>query len=165
MIKKISLALSLFTLISGASFGQEEEKRLKPSEGDWGFTFNLSGIVTDLKLNGNQDAIGNEILFDKHYLKDDLALRLGLGYNSNRQKTFRKDSLPGVSEVEFDSTYSHGALALSLGIEKHLDHLRRLDPYFGGELGLQFIGKEKITWNELIKESAGETTVEGERKI
>ena len=184
MIKKTTIALSLILAISYNSISQEtdstvvdkktdkaieskstDKKRLKPVEGDFGLTFNLSGIITDLQLNGNKDMIGNEILFFKYYLKDDLALRLGLGYNSNRQKVFRKDSLAGIAEVEFDSVYSHGAVAVSFGIEKHIDHLKRLDPYFGAELGLQFISKEKTSWNEIRTESAGITTIEGERVI
>ena len=167
MIKKIALALSFIALIISVSQAHEEEKkRLKPSEGDWGFTFNLSGIITDLKLNGNKDMIGNEILFFKHYLKDDLAIRLGLGINTTSVKTVRKDSVRQIPAfVEFDSTYSRNDWALSFGIEKHLDHLRRLDPYFGGELSLQFIGKEKSSWNTEQTESSGTTTIEGERKM
>ena len=42
--------------------------------------------------------------------------------------------------------------------------MRRLDPYFGGEFVLSFIGKETVSWNQVTTETSGTTTIEGERK-
>lgn len=144
----------------------EPEKRLKPSEGDWGFTFNLTGLITNLELRSNEDLIGNQILFFRHYLKDDLAIRAGFGLTTNRQKSMRKDSLRQIPAfVEFDSLFSRSDVAISFGVEKHLDHLRRLDPYFGGELLFQIIGKENVSYNRNETTTAGTTSLEGERKV
>jgi len=142
-------------------------KRLKPMEKDWGFSFNLTGLISDLKLEGNEDMIGNDILFFRHYLKDNLALRLGLGVRSVSNSTIRKDSLNSAF-ISFDSTYSRFDFSISGGIEKHVGDFRRLDPYFGAQLMLEFRGKEKYEWDEIRNESptvstsiTNEKTVEG----
>jgi len=160
--------LTLITVIFSLSanlFSQEEEKRLKPVEKEWGFGFNITGLITDLKLEGNKDITGQPILFFRRYLKDDLVLRLGFGLNTTKNTTTQKDSLRQISAfVEYDSVYSRNDVSISFGIEKHLDKMRRLDPYFGGDLLFAFIGKENISWNQVTTETSGATVVEGERK-
>ena len=164
-MRKITSLLLVSVLLSLTALAQDEEKRLKPVDGNWGFTFNISGLINDLKLEGTRDMTGQPILFAKKYLKDDLALRLGFGLNTAKETTVKKDSLRQISAfVEYDSVYKRNDFSFSLGIEKHLDHMHRLDPYFGGELMFQFIGKETISWNEVKNESSGRTVTEGERK-
>lgn len=144
---------------------QTEEKRLKPVAKNWGMTFNITGLIDDFRLEGNKDMNGQPILFFKRYLKDDLALRLGFGLNTIKNTSTKKDSVRLLSAfVEFDSIYARNDVSFSFGVEKHLDHMRRLDPYFGGELLIDFIGKETISWTQVTNETAGKTTLEGERK-
>lgn len=146
-------------------FAQEEEPRLKPVEKNWGLTFSLTGFINDIQLEGNRDQTGQPILFVRRYLKDDLALRAGFGLNTVKNTTTKKDSLRQLGAfVEFDSVFSRNDLSFSVGIEKHLGTMRRLDPYIGGEFMLQIIGKETMTWDQTIRDASGKTTVEGERK-
>ena len=158
------MAIILFSITTLKA--QEEDLRLKPIKGDWGFSFNLSGLITDLQLNANKDMLGNSTLFVRHYLLDDLALRAGFGINSIRTKSIRKDSVPQIPAfVEFDSLFSRFDLALSFGVEKHIESMRRLDPYVGAEVMLQFIGKENSSWNYNVTSASGTTSIEGERKV
>lgn len=164
-MKKYLALIIVVLCLSSNLFSQEEEPRLKPVEKEWGFGFNLTGLISDLKLEGNTDMTGQPILFFRRYLKDDLALRLGFGLNTTKNSTLQKDSLRQISAfVEFDSVYSSSDISISMGIEKHIDKMRRLDPYFGGEFVLSFIGKETASWNQVTIETSGTTTIEGERK-
>ncbi len=168
-MKKLLVLSLLFISFSFASFAQEEgekdESRLQPVAKDWGMSFNISGLISDFALNGTEDQTGRPILFAKHYLKDDLALRLGFGLNTVRNTSTNKDSLrQSGAFVEYDSIFSRNDFSLSFGIEKHLNHMRRIDPFFGGELAMTFIGKENISWNQTITDPSGTTTIEGERK-
>ena len=142
-----------------------EETRLKPVAKEWALTFGLTGLINNLQLEGSGSITGHPIIFVKRYIKDDLALRLGFGLNTVRNTTIIKDSLPQLSAFsEFDSVYKRNDISFTGGIEKHLGRHRRIDPYFGGELMLQFLGKQTSSWNQVITETAGKTTVEGEYK-
>ena len=158
------IVISLFT--TSAVLAQDEDLRLKPSADDWGFSFNLNGLITDLTLQSKTDMLGKPTIFVRHYVKDDIALRFGIGINSVRQKTIRKDSVPQIPAfVEFDSLFSRFDVALTFGVEKHLNTMRRLDPYVGAEAQLQLIGKQTSSWNYDVTSSSGTTNIEGERKI
>ena len=120
-----------------------EETRLKPVAKEWALTFGLTGLINNLQLEGSGSITGHPIIFVKRYIKDDLALRLGFGLNTVRNTTIIKDSLPQLSAFsEFDSVYKRNDISFTGGIEKHLGRHRRIDPYFGGELMLQFLGKQ-----------------------
>lgn len=165
MTRYLSMILILAAFSLNA-FGQEEESRLKPVAKNWGFTFSLTGLIDNLKLEGAKDQTGQPILFFRRYLKDDLALRAGFGLNTYRNTSVRKDSIRQIPAfVEYDSVYSRNDVSFVAGIEKHIGTMRRLDPYFGGEFMLTLIGKETISWNETRTETSGKTTIEGERKI
>lgn len=162
---KKAIAICLVICSSTLLSAQEEEIRLKPVEKNWGFTFNLSGFINDIKLEGNRDQTGQPILFVRRYLRDDLALRAGFGLNTLKNTTVHKDSLRQIASfVEFDSVFTRNDVSFSAGIEKHIGTMRRLDPYFGGEILFQFLGKETTTWERTTTETAGKSTVEGEKK-
>ena len=131
---------------------ENAKPRLKPMKSDWGFGFNVTGLIDNIKLENNEDVIGNSLLFFRHYLKDDLVLRLGVGAKRESNNTVRKDSLNGAF-VQFDSSYTRFDFSLSGGIEKHFGNMRRLDPYIGGQFMIVFQGKENYDWNEVRNES------------
>lgn len=167
------LSLSFFLIYASAQETEQVKSedtdrstsdRLKAEDGNWGFTFNLSGLINNLTLESNTDMLGHEIIFVRKYLRDDIALRVGFGLNSMRETTNLKDSL-NLADIEFDSVFSRTDVLVSAGVEKHLANLRRLDPYIGAEFILQFIGKEKYTWNETRTEPIGTTEIEGEYKL
>jgi hypothetical protein len=122
---------------------------LKPVKGDWGFSLNITGIINNITVENNKDSLGQYNLFARHYIKNDIALRLGFGVNYLNQNTFNEDSVTIVStgsralEVK-DSSISRFDFKVSLGIEKHLGTTKRLDPYVGGELAIIRIGATNI---------------------
>ena len=139
----VVFVLSLFSITSYA-----QQDTLKGQEGDWGFSIAISGIINDIKIENGKDPVGNYIIFARKYLKDDVALRLGLSINSNRVKQNLEDSITigsGNKALQaIDSSYTRFDFSIIAGYEKHVKGTRRLDPYFGGELMIGRMGNTKI---------------------
>jgi hypothetical protein len=144
-ITLIFVLLSIFTI-------HAQSDTLKPVKGDWGFSLNVTGIINNIAIENNKDSLGQYNLFARHYLKNDLALRIGFGVNYLNQKTFNEDSVTIAStgsrafQVK-DSSVSRFDFNVSVGIEKHLGTTKRLDPYVGGELSIISIGATKTNAN------------------
>tara|TARA_B100000809_G_scaffold263962_1_gene318517 strand:+ start:1532 stop:2287 length:756 start_codon:yes stop_codon:yes gene_type:complete len=149
-MKKIAIA---FTLVLASTFlvNAQTDDRLKPVKGDWGFSLNISGIINNIVIENNKDSLGQFNLFGRHYLKDDLALRLGFGVNYLNNNNFNEDSVTLASGNRalqaVDSTTSRFDFKVSVGIEKHLGTTRRLDPYVGADLSIIRIGATKVNSN------------------
>jgi len=145
-MKKIALALTI-VLASTFFVNAQTEDRLKPVEGDWGFSLNISGIIENIVIENNKDSLGQYNLFGRHYLKDDLALRLGFGVAYLNNNNFTEDSVSIASGNRalqtIDSTTSRFDFKVAIGIEKHLGTTRRLDPYVGADLSIIRIGATK----------------------
>lgn len=147
-MKNIAIAISLI-LATAFTVSAQEEDRLKPVEGDWGFSLNISGIINNIVIENNKDSLNQYNLFGRHYLKDNLALRLGFGAAYLSNNAFNEDSVTiasGNRALEtVDSTTSRFDFKVSVGIEKHLGTTRRLDPYVGADLSIIRLGATKIT--------------------
>ena len=147
-MKKIALAFSLI-LATAFAVNAQEEDRLKPVEGNWGLSLNISGIINNIAVENNKDSLGQYNLVGRHYLKDNLVLRLGFGaaYLNNNQ--FNEDSVTIASGNRalqtVDSTTSRFDFKVSVGFEKHLGTTRRLDPYVGADLSIIRIGATNST--------------------
>ena len=145
-MKKIAIAFSLI-LTTAFTVNAQEEDRLKPVDGDWGFSLNISGIINNIVVENNKDSMNHYNLFARHYLKDDLALRLGFGTTYLNNNTFNEDSVTIASGNRalqtVDSTTSRFDFKVSVGIEKHLGTTRRLDPYVGADLSIIRLGATK----------------------
>jgi hypothetical protein len=145
-MKKIAIAFSLI-LATAFTVNAQEEDRLKPVEGNWGFSLNISGIINNIAIENNKDSLGQYNLMGRHYLKDNLALRLGFGAAYLNNNTFNEDSVTIASGnralQSVDSTTSRFDFKMSVGIEKHLGTTRRLDPYVGADLSIIRIGATK----------------------
>ncbi|MGB0886819.1 MAG: outer membrane beta-barrel protein [Vicingaceae bacterium] len=157
-MKKTVLTLAALLAIVLTSNAQDE--RLKPQDGDWGFSLNISGIINNIVLENNKDSLGQYNLFARHYLKDDVALRIGFGVNYFKQKHFAEDSVTIVSTgsralQEKDSTISRFDFKISVGIEKHLGNTRRLDPYVGADLSITRLGATKVDGKTDITDATG----------
>jgi len=146
-MKKIVIA---FTLILASTFivnAQSEDDRLKPVEGNWGFSLNITGIINNIAIENNKDSLGQYNIIARHYLKDNLALRLGFGAAYLNQNSFNEDSVTIASGNKalqtVDSTTSRFDFKVSIGIEKHLGTTKRLDPYVGADLSIIRIGVTK----------------------
>lgn len=117
----------------------------KPVKTDWGFSINLSGLVSSVALGSMADGNGNEFFIVKNMLKDDLAFRAGFGVTSWSNKWSSVDSVftAGPSKVERDSSFTRVDLFFAPGLEKHFTSASRLDPYLGAELKIGLLGKSK----------------------
>jgi hypothetical protein len=149
-MRKIALTFSLLILSVVAINAQSDT--LKPVEGDWGFSLNITGIINNIAIENNKDSLGQYNLFARHYLKNDLAIRLGFGVHYLNQNTFNEDSvtiaLTGSRAFqEKDSSVSRFDFKVAVGIEKHLGTTKRLDPYVGADLSIIRIGATKTNAN------------------
>jgi hypothetical protein len=163
--KYTSIFLSLLFISFGLS-AQEEVSEAKaerspyvPAKGDIGATILVGGLINNIQLESPKAKLGQNILFVRYYLEDDIALRLGLGVNLNSYKQEKADSA-GLTLISTDSLFNNYIINISGGIEKHLKSTNRLDPYIFGQLNLTFIGKEKTEINRKVASSAGESKVE-----
>lgn len=147
-MKKITIAFALL-LVTTLTINAQNEDRLKPVEGNWGLSLNISGIIDNIVIENNKDSLGQFNLFGRHYLKDDLVLRLGFGTAYLKNNTFNEDSITIASGnralQDVDSTTSRFDFKVSVGIEKHLGTTRRLDPYIGADLTIIRLGAAKTT--------------------
>lgn len=158
-LKKSLFVFFLLSLISIASFAQDSTKSYTSSEyfpkaGDLGVSLLFEGLIDNISLGSTANEYGQNLLFVKYYLEDDLALRLGFGLNLNNYKRQQADSI-GLALVEQDSTFSNYNINISAGIEKHLMPTKRLDPFIFTQLDLTFIGKRNGEINVNETTSAG----------
>ena len=108
------------------------------------FSLNISGIINNIAIENNKDSLGQYNLFGRHYIKDDLALRLGFGVAYLNNGTLNEDSVSLTSGNRalqtVDSTSSRFDFKVSVGVEKHLGTTKRLDPYVGADLTIIRLG-------------------------
>lgn len=156
-MKNLILLLAL-TIFSTVLLAQEIET-LKGQEGDWGLSINISGIINDIRLENDKDANGNYMVFARKYLKDDVALRIGLNVTSDRNKWTTEDSLSLASGSRalqtVDSSKTRFDFSVLVGYEKHMTGTKRLDPYFAAELMIGRIGNTKTDATTTLKDVTG----------
>ena len=156
-MKKVTALFVLAFLIFSLSIKAQEEKGrspLFPKEGDFGASILIDGLIDNVNLSSVSNNYGQNILFAKYYLKDDLVARLGLGFTVNSASRETADSV-GLSQIRTDSSASRFFINISGGIEKHLSGTKRLDPYVFSQLDLTFIGKQKLDINSSTSSKAG----------
>jgi Outer membrane protein beta-barrel domain len=161
-MKKIVIALTL--IIVSAVVVNAQNDTIKPVKGDWGISLNITGLINDIKVQNNQDANGNYMIFARYYMKDHMALRLGLGVNYTKKSWFNADSISIASGnralQEIDSTESRFDFTIAVGIEKHLGKTKRLDPYIGGDLIIGRLGNTKIDAKTDITDVTGTQNIQ-----
>ncbi|MEQ8623750.1 MAG: hypothetical protein RJQ00_08065 [Vicingaceae bacterium] len=148
------LLTSSFYSVAQDSTKAYESSKFFPKARDIGVSLVVDGLIDNISLESNSNELGQNLLFVKYYLEDDLALRLGFGVNFNRYKRQKADSV-GLALVEEDSTFSNYFINVSAGIEKHLMPTKRLDPFIFAQLDLTFIGKTNGEINRNETTSAG----------
>lgn len=149
--------LSLITIQTSAQSDKNEKVDLLPKKGDFGASIVVNGLIDNIRLTSNFNNYGQNILFAKYYLEDDLALRGGFGISVNSVKRESADS-SGVFLIEVDSSRSNYNVNISGGIEKHLTASKRLDPFVFAQIDLTFIGKTKTDSERRIISTAGTNT-------
>ncbi len=158
-MKKIVVTFSLI-LCGALTFAQQDSvNTIKGQEGDWGISFNISGIINNIKLENDKDVNGNYLISARKYLKDDVALRLGLSINSMSSKWNQEDSITissGNRALQvIDSTQKRFDFSVFAGYEKHLKGTLRLDPYIGAGMMIGRIGNTKIDVNTDVTDVTG----------
>ncbi|MBL4710153.1 MAG: hypothetical protein JKY48_17115 [Flavobacteriales bacterium] len=146
--------LSLLSIQTSAQSTKDKTIDFLPKEGDFGASIIVEGLIENIRLTSNTNDYGQNILFAKYYLKDDLVLRGGFGLTVNTVNRESADS-SGVFLVEVDSSRSNYNVNISAGIEKHLNASKRLDPFLFAQMDLTFIGKTKTDSERRIISSAG----------
>ena len=160
MMKHFLCVLTTALLLSLNATGQDTTS-YKPVQGDHGFAVNINGLLQNINLSPYSNQMGQPTIFYRYYIKDDLALRAGVGLQSNWYSMQRTDSV-GASQVRRDTSFSQPNLSLSLGIEKHLGNSPRFDPYVGVEAALSAIGKQRISSFTIVNDTTGEDITEME---
>jgi len=143
IMKKV-LVISIAILFSTALMAEQPDS-LKPVKGDIGLSLGVSGLINNIVVENGQDPNGNFMLFGRYYIKNDMALRLGLALDYTKQNFFTEDSVTIISSgnrglQKLDSTVSQLTYTIKIGIEKHLGKAKRLDPYILGDLLVGRIG-------------------------
>lgn len=149
--------LSLLSIQASAQTTKNDQVDFLPKEGDFGASIILDGLIDNIRLTSNTNNYGQNILFAKYYLKDDLVLRGGFGLTVNSINRESADSA-GVLLVEVDSSRSNYNVNISGGIEKHLKASKRLDPFVFAQMDLTFIGKTKTDSERRIISTVGTNT-------
>jgi hypothetical protein len=156
-MKKLTIAFTL--IIASTLLANAQQDTLKSRDGDWGFVLNLTGLIENISLGNVTDGNNNNFILAKHHLTDDKVLRLGLGIKSVSDNWLLEDSIAlssGNRALQtIDSTESRFDFSISVGFEKHLGSVRRLDPFVGGELLIGRIGGTKINASTDITDVTG----------
>lgn len=156
-LKVLSVSTFLTASVFATAQNAENNERLLPKEGDVGATIVVNGLIDNINLSPSENQFNQNLLFGKYYLKDDLALRVGIGLNSFNAKREQSETVNEVT-TEMDSTASQTTFNLSGGIEKHLTGTRRLDPFIFAQADFSFIGKPKFETETRVTTSVGTTT-------
>lgn len=130
------------------------EEWYSPEQYDFGITFNLTGLINTIVLKPITDINNNDAFLIRFYLRDDIALRGGIGLTSwNNSLSTVVDSLG--YRIARDSTYTKVNFYFSPGIEKHFFPAKRLDPYLGLNLEIGRIGRTTISDRVTKTDSVG----------
>ena len=150
-MKKVLLTAAAVMTFGLMSAQEETTSAYKPVKGTIATEVALVGGLNNADFDLNSGA-----LKFRYFLKDDMALRLGLGVNSRKIEDI-DDSTPTNIATR---TYKNSNTMLNLGIEKHFAGSERLSTYAGADLLIGFRGA-----NYEFKNNTTTTEVEGSNTI
>jgi hypothetical protein len=130
-MKKVLLSAIALLSLTFVNAQEETISVYKPVKGTIATEVGLTGGLNNANFNLNTGT-----LKFRYFLKDDMALRLGLGINSNKTENIDNSN---VNNVETLINKSSNTL-INLGVEKHFAGSERLSTYAGGDLLLGFSG-------------------------
>jgi hypothetical protein len=178
-MKKTLMILAALAVLTTAN--AQEEKWYGSKEGGFAITFNANPVINYVgnMFNGKQnntledfEGVDGKNLFNgttitgKYFLKDNLALDLGFGFNNKYNVKNFYDS----DDVDKVTKYTRGdngnptttAFHLKLGAEYRLFPGKRLQPLFGADVIFQHTNSWTYTNNvEEVKDAAGNVTQKG----
>lgn len=121
-MKKVFLIAVGFFAFQAAS--AQEEVSYKPTTGTLTTEVGLSGGLNNANFNLN----GGNLKF-RYFLKDDIAVRVGLGLENSS-----KEVITGLTPNKITQTDKVSNNTINLGIEKHFAGSNRLSTYAGADL-------------------------------
>lgn len=151
-MKKIFMALAALAVFTTAN-AQTQEKWYGSKEGGFAITFNANPVLNYVgnmfngyqngnsvsEFNGVDNFVGGISLTGKYFLKDNLALDLGLSVNDNYNVT---NTFDNSANADVEKVLSYGrrattAFAAKVGAEYRLFPGKRLQPIFGAAVFYQ----------------------------
>ena len=178
-MKKILMILAAVAVFTTAN--AQDEKWYGSKEGGFALTFNANPIINYVgnMFNGTSgntledfEGIDGKNLFNgttitgKYFLKDNLALDLGFGFNNKYNVTNFYDS----EDVDKVTKYTRDkgdnpkttAFHLKAGVEYRMFPGKRLQPLFGADIVYQHTNDWTYTnYIEEVKDAAGNVTQKG----
>ena len=187
-MKKIFMALAALAVFTTAN-AQTQEKWYGSKEGGFAITFNANPVLNYVgnmfngyqngnsvsEFNGVDNFVGGISLTGKYFLKDNLALDLGLSVNDNYNVT---NTFDNSANADVEKVLSYGrrattAFAAKVGAEYRLFPGKRLQPIFGAAVFYQHTNawnftkvtdgdnKDKTIYNNTISAAGGATNAVG----
>ena len=130
-MKKVLLTAAAVMTFGLMNAQEETTSAYKPVTGTITTEVNLNGGLNNANFNLNTGA-----LKFRYFLKDDMALRLGLGINSDKNETVDNSDPTNVATLINKNSNN----LINLGIEKHFAGSERLSTYAGADLLIGFKG-------------------------
>jgi hypothetical protein len=150
-MKKVLLTAAAVMTFGLMSAQEENTSAYKPVKGTIATEVGLTGGLNNADFNLNTGAVKF-----RYFFKDDMALRLGLGINSNKYEDIDNSNPSNV----VTETYKNSNTTLKLGIEKHFAGAERLSTYAGADLLIGFRGASyEYTDNTVTTEVDGSNTI------
>ena len=146
-MKKIFMALAALAVFTTAN---AQDKWYGSKEGGFAITFNANPVLNYAgnmfngtqnnrfsEFNGVDNFVGGVSLTGKYFLKDNLALDLGLSVNDNYNVTNNYDDAQDQEKVTSYGRQATTAFAVKAGAEYRLFPGKRLQPIFGAAVFYQ----------------------------
>lgn len=131
-MKKVLLTVAA-VMTFGLMNAQDETSTsaYKPVKGTIATEVGLNGGLNNANFNLNSSAVKF-----RYFFKDDMALRLGLGINSNKDEMVDNSDIANLQTL----INKNSSNLINIGIEKHFAGSERLSTYAGADLLIGFNG-------------------------
>lgn len=158
MKKLILSALAIFALTTANA--QKTKKTNSETTESFNFKPTEGTITTEVGVSGgisNTDfgLIGSTAKF-RYFIKDDLAVRAGLGLFSRKEET---NTVPAANGNQSTTVARYADKTFTIGAEKHFGGAERLSTYVGADILLGFQGASSKTTTNFDGSS---TSIEGQ---
>jgi hypothetical protein len=130
-MKKVLLTAAAVMTFGLMSAQEETTSAYKPVKGTIATEVGLNGGLNNANFNLNSSSVKF-----RYFFKDDMALRLGLGINSNKTETINNTDPTNIGTL----VNKNSSNLVNIGVEKHFAGSERLSTYAGADLLIGFNG-------------------------
>ena len=160
-MKKIVMILAAVAMVA-VSANAQDEKWYGAKEGGFAISFNANPVLNYVgnMFNGTQNnrlegfdgidgnnVFGGATITGKYFLKDNMAVDFGFGFNNNYNVTNNYDDASDLEEMTSFDRNAATQFQLKAGLEYRLRPGKRLQPIFGGDL--IYAHTNRWTYNEV----------------